>query len=177
MGFNATRATFWLALLALLSAPLAGRAGEGEKLFWFQIQEEYRGRFASSYGNPNLYSDRESDHDVRLLVSGGIRDASAHFRGYLSAGAWFDVDGQPAKGTPSAFASSYDLDSSLWMDVFSLYGEYHSAGAFRLARIGRQAVEFGLPIVIDGAFLEIRPLAPAPLVRPLCLWRPFGPLL
>lgn len=164
MRFHATRATFWLLFVALLATPLAGHAGDGEKLFWFQIQEEYRGRFSSSYTNPNLHTDKESDHDARLLISGGIRDSSSHFRGYLSAGAWLDVDGQPAKGTPSAFASSYDLDSALWMDLFSLYGEYHSEGAFRLARVGRQAVEFGLPIVIDGAFLEMRPLAPAPWV-------------
>ncbi len=162
MGFNTTRAAIWLPLLAFLIAPVTGLAAEGEKLFWLQVQEEYRGRVASSYVNPNLYSDEESDHDVRLLVSSGIRDSSAHFRGYLSAGAWLDVDGRPATGDSTAFASSYDLDSSLWLDVFSLYGEYQSEGMFRLARVGRQAVEFGLPIVIDGALFEVRPLAPAP---------------
>jgi hypothetical protein len=162
MGFHAARAACSLALFAIFMIPVAGQAGEGEKLFWFQFQEEYRARFASSYSSPTLHSDEESDHDVRLLVSSGIRDSSAHFRGYLSAGGWLDVDGRPAAGSPSVLSSSYDLDSSLWLDVFSLYGEYHSEGMLRLARVGRQAVEFGLPIVIDGAFLEVRPLAPAP---------------
>ncbi len=162
MRFHAARAACLLALFAISMAPVVGHAGEGEKLFWFQVQEEYRARFATSYSSPTLYTDEESDHDVRLLVSSGIRDSSAHFRGYLSAGAWLDIDGQPSTGSPSALSSSYDLDSSLWLDVFSLYGEYHSKGILRLARVGRQAMEFGLPIVIDGALIELRPLAPAP---------------
>ena len=162
MGSHATRAICLLAFVALLVTPAISRADDGDKLFWFQIQEEYRGRFATAYGQPNLYTEEESDHDLRLLLSGGIRDQSAHFRGYLSAGAWLDLDGQRPAGAPSALASSYDLDSSLWIDAFSLYGEYHSEGLLRLARVGRQAVEFGRPIVIDGAFVELRPLAPAP---------------
>ncbi len=162
MGFHLLRACAFVALLTLIAAPVEALAGDGDKLFWFQVQEEYRGRFATGYESPSLYTDEESDHDARLQLSSGIRDASGHFRGFLSAGAWVDLDGQRSEGAPAALSSSYDLESSLWLDVFSLYGEYHSDGWLRLARVGRQVVEFGLPLTVDGALLEVRPLAPAP---------------
>jgi hypothetical protein len=151
-----------LALIAALLAPLPLRAGDGDKLFWFQAQEEYRGRFTTGYQDPALYTDEEADHDLRLYLAGGVRDAADRFYGNLSLGAWFDVDGQRPSLAPAALGSLYDLDSSVWFDVFSLYGEYHSTGFMRLARLGRQTAEYGLPATFDGAHVELRATAPAP---------------
>lgn len=151
----------------------AGKAEE--QLFWFRAIEEYRGRFAVGSGavdpgvegvDANEYTrEDESDHDLRLYVGAGIRDRQDRFSGNLALGLWWDVDGLPEEGAFTTLGSLRDGEA-ISPEVYSLYGEYHANFAsggkslVRLARVGRQTSEVGLPATFDGASLRLRPIAP-----------------
>lgn len=167
---------FWLALLLPNLAVGQEETAEKnkEKLFWLHAIEEYRGRFAMGSGSFDTGTDAatsgavkredESDHDLRLYVEGGARDAEDRFSGRLAVGLWWDLDGVPDQGF-TTLGSMRD-GHAFSPEVYSLYGEYHANAAagrralMRLARVGRQTAEYGLPATFDGATVRMRPLAP-----------------
>jgi len=133
------------------------------KLFWFHILEQYRFRSAGSFSNSSVYSDSESDHDLRLYLGGGLRDRKDRFAANLALGLWMDMDGQAESGDDTVFSSTYDAASDAWLsdvwfDVYSLYGEYHSDKVMQLVRLGRQTAGHGRPVAYDGLSLELRPV-------------------
>jgi len=141
--------------------------------------EEYRFSHSSNLelveiddGFDDAFEDDESDHDLRLFLSGHLLDKSDRFAGDLSMGIWHDLDGVSEVGRPSSFSSIDDYDApQSWhdpYDIYSLYGEYHSSNSLSLMRAGRQTTEYGRPITFDGATVKLN------LVKPYVDWAIFG---
>ena len=157
----------------------AGEAEDGPKGWAADVfaQEEYRFRYAAA---PTVESSsldrggdsaedlgRGSDQDIRLFLSGTLRDAKDRFLVNASLGLFADVDGFVASGEPSSLSSTNDNASSfaslvpssseaVWLDLYTLFGEYHSTKVLALGRIGRQISEHGESITFDGAAFDIR---------------------
>jgi hypothetical protein len=74
-------------------------------------------------------------------------------------GLWADLDGNYPQGDYSGFASPYDESQvyglPMWIDLYSLYAEYHSRDLFALGRVGRQVSEHGPLVTFDGGTVEL----------------------
>ncbi len=161
-----------LAAPAVSANPESGETvdedGDSDKwTFLFNALEEYRMR----YGTAPVLRDEtgtmppspaESDHDLRFFLGSSLLDPTDRFFADVSLGLWMDLNQTPAPLSGSALTSQYDEstitagDVSLWIDVYSLYGEYHGDGIVGLARLGRQQAEHGRPATFDGATLRVR---------------------
>jgi hypothetical protein len=139
---------------------------------WFlsgSASEQYRFRYANDLqllefdnsGNlvEHAASKSESDHDLRLFLSGQLSESTDRFCGDFSVALWHDLNGVPAAGVPSSFASVNGRDGSKLgrdrYDVYSLYAEYHSTDLWALVRGGRQTSEYGRPTTFDGATAKL----------------------
>ncbi|MBW2533774.1 MAG: hypothetical protein JRI55_19955 [Deltaproteobacteria bacterium] len=135
---------------------------------WLRAEEGYRFRHASAPRVETVVGDEdpeapgpEADHDLRLLLAGGLADPTDRFAVDLSTALWWDLDGVPASREPSALRSVQDgTTTPVWFDVFSLHGEYRSPGALALARVGRQTADHGRQVVFDGGALRLRLIDP-----------------
>ncbi|HUU02142.1 MAG TPA: hypothetical protein VM425_11920 [Myxococcota bacterium] len=132
--------------------------------FWFNAQEEYRLRAVVAPGGTagdlvNPAPDSETDNDLRLFLEGGLRDPSDHFGGEFALGLWWDVDGVAAAGDSTGLGSMFDYRQP-WWDVYKLQLDYQSDGFCKLARAGRQAAPFGLPVTFDGAAVVVSAVRP-----------------
>jgi hypothetical protein len=125
--------------------------------FWFYADETYRFRTTLA-GDGDPIGD-ENDHDLRLFLESGFRDPSDRFGAEASLGLWWDVDGEVPEAEPSALASVTDYRQP-WWDVFSLSADYRSTGILKLARVGRQVSEHGLPVTFDGGSIRLTAVKP-----------------
>lgn len=140
-----------------------------EWYFRFDALEQYRFRYSTAPKvNPAITlmagdSDRapgaETDHDLRLMLSSTLSESEDHFVVDISMGLWADVDGNYPDRAYSGFASPYDQSPTygtpLWLDLYTLYGEYHSREVFALGRVGRQVSDHGPLVSFDGATVEL----------------------
>lgn len=131
---------------------------------WLLADEEYRLRaIVAPNGDPAAILDPdpedETDHDLRLYLSGGFRDPGDHWGADLAAALWMDLDGDLPEAEASGTGSIYDYRRA-WWDIFSLAADYQSEGPLRLARIGRQAAPHGLPVTFDGAAVQVAAAGP-----------------
>ena len=160
VGFN-HRVLCMLGAMALIAAAgipaLASEGQNKDRLFWLQFTEEYRFRSVSSVAGDTLFGKSQSDHDARVYAAAGFRDSKDRFYVTTSLGAWFDLDGID-NGTPGTLGSIYDVGDPAKLDVYSLYGEYHTSGWLKEIRLGRQQAEYGLSATYDGLHARIRPL-------------------
>ncbi len=149
--------------------------------FGVYAKEEYRFRYATVpvVDSPLLdgevdsveYLRRGDDHDLHLHFGGTARDYRDRFLIDISLGIFADVDGYVPAGDPSPFGSIYDnpgniasyyndSPSWLWLDVYTLFAEYHSDGVLGMVRGGRQVSEHGRDVTFDGAAIDIRAVRP-----------------
>ncbi len=127
------------------------------------LLEEYRFRTSSS---PMQYQSRtlggspavtqRADHDVRLQLDGQISGPGDHFRGLLSTGLWWDVDGYVPKGAPELFGQQTDY-ARPWWALYTLSVEWQHIKPVEHLRLGRQMTEHGIPTTFDGASIDLRP--------------------
>ena len=128
-----------------------GQAVEGWRLE-LRADEELRSRVS-------LEPD-ESDVDARLYLGASAATPDEAFSGDLALGLWWDIDGLPDTGTPTGLSQVRQLDEPpLWFDVYALSAAYQSRGLLRAARVGRLSIDRGLPLLLDGASVELAPIA------------------
>ncbi len=166
-------------VIAIPDNPLAeSTPPQKKRRQWFfegYASEEYRFRHSTSPALPELEDpdeiladadgvDAETDHDLRLFLSGYLWEDSDHFAADISMGLWEDLNGVPSPGEPAANTTMDDYASPKgWRepyDVYSLHAEYRTRGIFALARGGRQTAEHGRPVTFDGVTVRLRALDP-----------------
>ncbi len=142
---------------------------EREWYFRFDAFEQYRFRYSTSpvvddtislmAGDNDGAPGSETDHDLRLMLSGTLFESEDHFLADVSMGLWADVDGNYPDGDYSGFASPYDESQTfgipMWIDLYTLYAEYHSHDLFALGRAGRQVSDHGPLVSFDGGAVEL----------------------
>lgn len=100
----------------------------------------------------------EVDEDGRLYLSSGLIDPSGRFDGDLALGLWGDFNGVPAADAATGFAEVHDVrNPPVWFDVYALSAGYNTGTWLTELRAGRQTIDRGTPIAIDGASVRIRP--------------------
>jgi hypothetical protein len=141
-------------------------SGSASEQYWFRYANNLELLEIDTAGELVARRSRrsETDNDLRLLLDGYLWEKTDRFAADLSMGVAYDLDGAPAVGRPSSFASANDDKGSRnWLDpydVYSLYGEYHTPGLLALTRAGRQSSEYGRPVTFDGATAKLRLMKP-----------------
>ncbi len=92
----------------------------------------------------------EGDTDGNLFLSVGATSASGDLVGDLALTVWSDLDGL-SPGGATVFGSTHDaVRGEAYIEVLSLWVGYQTDGLLEEARAGRQVVERGSPVALDG---------------------------